>query len=267
MCYINSSSSYRLPSLYQLVIITMDNVLDRNVLINFYFSLGMSQRDIVIALALNHGLTISQRHLRRVLKDLHLCRRNYTDIVEAVQYIERALEESGRQHGYRWMFERFINHGIRIRREDVHIILSCLDPVGCQLRTANRLHRRRYYAKGPNYIWKFDGYDKLKPFGFCINGCIDGFSRHIIWLNVYFTNSDPSVIAEYYFEAINSLKGCPVFMRGDPGTENIRVKDFHNLLMREERSGNAHAYIEGTSTANQRFESFWGQLRKQCVQF
>ena len=182
MCYINSSSSYRLPSLYQLVIITMDNVLDRNVLINFYFSLGMSQRDIVIALALNHGHTISQRHLRRVLKDLHLCRRNYTDIVEAVQYIERALEESGRKHGYRWMFERCINHGIRIRREDVRIILSCLDPVGCQLRTANRLHRRRYYAKGPNYIWHFDGNDKLKPFGFCINGCIDGFSRHIIWL-------------------------------------------------------------------------------------
>ena len=128
--------------------------------------------------------------------------------------------------GYRWMFERCINHGIRIQREDVRIILSCLDPVGCQLRTANRLHRRRYYAKEPNYIWHFDGYDKLKPFGFCINGCKDGFSRHIIWLNVYFTNSDPSVIAGYYFEAINSLKGCPVFMRGDPGTENIRVKDF-----------------------------------------
>ena len=90
--------------------------------------------------------------------------------------------------------------------------------------------------------------------------------QDIIWLNVYFTNSDPSVIAGYHFEAINSLKGYPVFMRGDPGTENIRVKDFQNLLMREERSGNAHAYIEGTSTANQRIESFWGQL-KQCVQF
>ena len=93
----------------------MDNVLDRNALINFYFSLGMSQRDIVITLALNHGLTISQCHLRRVLKVLHLCRRNYTDIFEAVQYIERALEESGRHHGYRWMFERCINHGIRRR--------------------------------------------------------------------------------------------------------------------------------------------------------
>ena len=104
-------------------------------------------------------------------------------------------------------------------------------------------------------------------FGFCINGCIDVFPRHIIWLNVYFTNGDPSVIAGYYFEAISSLKGCPVFMRGDPGTENIRVKDFQTLLMREERSGNAHAYIDCTSTANQRIESFWGQLRKQCVQF
>ena len=28
-----------------------------------------------------------------------------------------------------------------------------------------------------------------------------------------------------------------------------------------------YAYIEGTSTTNQRIESFWGHLRKQCIQF
>ena len=29
--------------------------------------------------------------------------------------------------------------------------------------------------KGPNYIWHADGYDKLKPFGITIHGCIDGW--------------------------------------------------------------------------------------------
>jgi hypothetical protein len=28
--------------------------------------------------------------------------------------------------------------------------------------------------KGPNFVWHLDGYDKLKPYGFAIHGCIDG---------------------------------------------------------------------------------------------
>jgi hypothetical protein len=35
---------------------------------------------------------------------------------------------------------------------------------------------------GPNFAWHADGYDKLKPYGFPIHGCIDGFSRRLIWL-------------------------------------------------------------------------------------
>jgi hypothetical protein len=39
-----------------------------------------------------------------------------------------------------------------------------LDPEGTHLRRTHRLKRRVYCAKGPNYIWHLDGYDKLKPF-------------------------------------------------------------------------------------------------------
>lgn len=31
-----------------------------------------------------------------------------------------------------------------------------------------------FVKKGPNYTWHLDGYDKLKPYGFCIHGCMDG---------------------------------------------------------------------------------------------
>ncbi|KAF3859970.1 hypothetical protein F7725_000225, partial [Dissostichus mawsoni] len=37
-----------------------------------------------------------------------------------------------------------------------------------------------------------DSYDKLKPYGNAINGCIDGFSRYIMWMEAYTTNSDQS---------------------------------------------------------------------------
>ena len=46
---------------------------------------------------------------------------------------------------------------------------------------------------GPNFLWHLDGYDKLKQFGFAIHGCIDGFSRFIIWLESASTNNDPKV--------------------------------------------------------------------------
>lgn len=77
-----------------------------------------------------------------------------------------------------------------------------------------------------------DSYDKLKPFGICTNGCIDGFSRKMIItdLNAYTTRSDPKLIGGYYIGAVHHLGGCPRVVRGDLGTENGHVKDFQHLL-------------------------------------
>ena len=37
----------------------------------------------------------------------------------------------------------------------------------------------------------FDGYDKLKAFGFAIHGAIDGHSRKILWLKFVQSNYNP----------------------------------------------------------------------------
>lgn len=51
-------------------------------------------------------------------------------------------------------------------------------------------------------MWHLDGYDKLKPFGFPIHGCMIhssfSYSRKILWLP---TNNDPKVVATYYLKA------------------------------------------------------------------
>ena len=39
------------------------------------------------------------------------------------------------------------------------------------------------------YVWDVDGYDKLKPYGFCIHGAIDGYSRRILFRSVSSTTS------------------------------------------------------------------------------
>ncbi|CAM4572422.1 unnamed protein product [Leuciscus chuanchicus] len=61
-----------------------------------------------------------------------------------------------------------------------------------------RFVRRSYCAAGPNQVWHVDGYDKLKPFGIAISGCIDGYSRRVMWLSSGSTNNDPAVIAHHY---------------------------------------------------------------------
>jgi len=132
------------------------------------------------------------------------------------------------------------------------LILSALDPEGSELRKARRLRRRIHRVHGPNHIWHMDAYDKLKPFGFGISGCIDGFSREIIWLTVYHTNSDPRIIAVYYYETVSELHACPLIVQGDRGTENGIVKLLQTRLT-EQQNGK---YLEGASTANQRIESF-----------
>lgn len=67
------------------------------------------------------------------------------------------------------------------------VILAELDPEGSAYRQQRRLQRRQYFSKGPNYIWHIDSYDKLKTFGVCINGCIDGFSclQNQQWPQIY----------------------------------------------------------------------------------
>ena len=56
-------------------------------------------------------------------------------------------------------------------------------------------------------MWHIDGHDKLKPYGFCIHGAVDGFSRKILWCHVDQTNNDPWYIAKYYYDYITSHHG------------------------------------------------------------
>ncbi|XP_062582469.1 uncharacterized protein LOC134244221 isoform X3 [Saccostrea cucullata] len=125
-------------------------------------------------------------------------------------------------------------------------MVRLLDEDGVKRRKQRRLRRRQYFSKGPNFVWHLDGYDKLKPYGISIHGCIDGFSRRLIWLNADITNKRPEVIAEYYLNAVYDLEGCPQRLRADPGTENGIISTFHAFLI-----GNSNAVTLGSSTSNQ----------------
>ena len=101
--------------------------------------------------------------------------------------------------GYRSMWNKLrTTYNIIAPRDSVMEILREVDSLRSNERRFRNLDRRYYHSNGPNETWHVDGYDKLKPYGFPIHGCIDGFSRKIIWLKVCRTNNDPKIPASFF---------------------------------------------------------------------
>lgn len=179
------------PSLFD-----VQSSMDRDSLVEGYFRLGINYVEILAFLIMCHGINLSMRQLKRILRERGLTRRKQQSPVnEIVDAIENELEGSGRLIGYRLMHQKLgLSYGLVVDRETVRVVMKALDPEGVERRSRHRLVRRKYQAAGPNFIWHIDGYDKLKPFGFCIHGAIDGFSRRIMWLEVDHSNNNPCTI-------------------------------------------------------------------------
>lgn len=151
-------------------------------------------------------------------------------------------------------------------RETVRDIVEAIQPERAKLLKAQRLHRRVYNVKGPNHIWHIDGNDKLKPFGFCISGCMDGFSRKLIWLEVARTNKNPDLVCTNFLNAIADLRVVPSIVRMDRGTENVHIANAQQLLRSNHTDSLASvAVMYGSSTHNQRIERFWLYLRQTVL--
>ncbi|XP_074109299.1 uncharacterized protein LOC141534056 [Cotesia typhae] len=180
------------------------------------------------------------------------------------------IYSSGSCIGYKRMWQRLkLLYGLKVKRSTVNKILHIVDPDSIEERSRRRLLRRKYSVPGPNFLWHIDGYDKLKPFGFAIHGCLDGFSRKIIWLEVATSNNKPEIIAHYFLKAVQKLKLLPTLIRSDCGTENCIVEALQQTLRfhHDDNLAGWKSFIKGKSTSNQRIESYWSQLRRHGLDF
>ena len=260
-----TSSKAVLPSYIPAV---RGNVLSRDEIVEEYFKIGLSVPEITSFLCSVHRIFISLRQVKRILRRLGCRRRSQSGLNEIVEVVEEELRGSGSLLGYRAMHKRLTTiYGLLTAREVVRNVLKIVDPEGVEHRARHRLRRRVYRSKGPNYLWHIDGYDKLKPFGFCVHGAIDGFSRKILWLEVASSNNDPQIIAQYYLDYVRQLGGTARIIRADRGTENVNVaaiQRFFRSSSNDDFSGDK-SFMYGKSTSNQRIEAWWGRLRQGCA--
>ncbi|XP_069136924.1 uncharacterized protein [Argopecten irradians] len=237
-----------------------------------YSNRNLTYKEISYALKKRYGLCISHDAIRKRLKKIGSPSRRGPTINtqdEVTQAIQAEILEHPVTVGYRHMTYTLRHKGIHVRRDTVMKIMKEIDPEGVEFRRKRRIRRRIYRSLGPNYTWHVDGYDKLKPFGFAIHGCIDGFSRRVMWLKVGPTNNNPGVVAAHYVECVDLLKGCPRILQADPGTENVILGVIQCLVRQDDHDVYAgeRSFRTVRSVFNQRIEAWWSMFRRHESQW
>ena len=136
-------------------------------------------------------------------------------------------------------------YGVNISKEHVRKGLVDIDLEGVSMRKKKTIKRRTCETNGPFDVFHIDGNYKLKRFGDAIRGCIDGFSRKLIWLFVSTTNNDPLVAANFYLKAITNLGRTPNTLRMDLGTENVYCEELQVFFTK-----NSNSFLYAASTRN-----------------
>lgn len=240
--------------------------LDVNGLIRHYFERGFTYLEIKEFIHVHHDVNLSLSTIKRRLKKMGLYKRplpgKRVDAVTLRSLVLNELQGSGSNLGYRRVWSHLKRKGFLVRREDVRIEIAENDPSGVERRKKRKLKRRKYFSQGPNHTWHIDGHDKLKPYGFCLQGCIDGFSRRIIWMEVASSNKKPELVARYYCDAVKLIGGIPKKLKADDGTEHSIIEPIHITLrdlVGDENAVDSFSIVP--SPHNQRIESYWSKLR------
>ncbi|EIN10041.1 hypothetical protein PUNSTDRAFT_66483 [Punctularia strigosozonata HHB-11173 SS5] len=123
------------------------------------------------------------------------------------------------------------DYGIRVSQEKVLTYLKTVHLEGVQERKKRKFKRKVFYAAGVNHIWVFDQHDKWSKFGLYLHVGVEPFSGKILWLVVWWTNSNPRYVTRQYLNTARRLGNIiPLISQSDPGSENNGIANAHTAI-------------------------------------
>ncbi|KAF9440781.1 hypothetical protein P691DRAFT_686489, partial [Macrolepiota fuliginosa MF-IS2] len=87
-----------------------------------------------------------------------------------------------------------------------------------------------YWAAGVNDVLTVDQHDKWKHYRLALHCRLDPFSGRMHWMKVWHNNNNPKLIAGYYLDFVEEIRGIPMITQSDPGSENYRLTNAHTAL-------------------------------------
>ncbi|KAF6745208.1 hypothetical protein DFP72DRAFT_824746, partial [Ephemerocybe angulata] len=211
--------------------------------------------------------------LREIRKSLGLLgTRQQGHTIDTVAEDLKDLRELFPKAGFREMKSQIFDRkgGKKVSRAVVTKFFDEHEPISYkQARMGKNLKRKQFWAAGVNAIWCMDQHDKWKSkWGLCLHVAVDPFSGYLLWLRIWWNNSNPIVVGNYYLETVESL-GCryhvPLITQSDPGTENVRVANAHSFIRQylDPALGEFIQHIYKRGHNNVKAEIEWSQLRRR----
>lgn len=183
------------------------------------YGLTLDQINQCLDLGLNwQGISllfgIDRRTLFRHRQRLNAPSRDYTPLSdECLMSIIRHILSNTPSAGETYVHGSLRRRGILVQRWRVRQVLRHIDPIRRCFRRSQAIRRRVYHVQGPNELWHIDGNHKLISWRVVFHGCVDGYSRTIIYLECL-TNNRASSVLSLFQEGVQNF-GLPSRVRCD----------------------------------------------------
>ena len=144
---------------------------------------------------------------------------------ELDRIIQQYVANHGTTTGQVYINGYLKSQGLLIQRRRIRESMARVDPQNTVLRWGITVSRRVYSVPWPNSLWHLDGHHSLIRWKLVVHGCIDGFSRRILYL-MCSSNNLAETVLQLFLDAISKDgERWPSRIRVDKGVENVLVCD------------------------------------------